>query len=402
MKKESSSFSRRQFLQTSGALSVGALLFGPRLAAAEVDTAAPEKVAKRKFGRTGVEVSHVGLGCMFDTINAQVVLKTAFDHGVTYWDTAAGYERMGSETGIGMFFTKYPEARKDIFLVTKGRAGSADALTKSLDESLARMKTDHVELFFIHGADNIAQVDTPEVKAFAEKAKKAGKIRFFGFSTHSNMPECLQAAAKVGWIDGIMLTYNYREMNRPEMKAALEACTKAGIGLTAMKTLGGRSGADTPEQAALLEPIVTRGFTPAQAKLKAVMENPQIACACIQMPNMKFCRENIAAALDRRELTAPVKAALNQHAEATCDRYCAGCSHLCGAAVAGAVPVRDVMRHLMYYHNYAELDARAMFSDIPADVRQRLTAVDYSEAERVCPHRLPIAQLMREASTVLA
>jgi hypothetical protein len=76
MNKDSSSFSRRQFLQTSGALSVGALLFGPRLAAAEGDSAVPQKVAKRKFGRTGVEVSHVGLGCMFDTINAQVVLRS--------------------------------------------------------------------------------------------------------------------------------------------------------------------------------------------------------------------------------------------------------------------------------------------------------------------------------------
>ena len=55
---------------------------------------------------------------------------------------------------------------------------------------------------------------------------------------------------------------------------------------------------------------------------------------------------------------AAVRTVLDQHAEATCNGYCAGCGHLCGAAVAGAVPVRDVMRHLMYYHNYAELDAR--------------------------------------------
>jgi len=168
-----------------------------------------------------------------------------------------------------------------------------------------------------------------------------------------------------------------------------------------MKTLGGRSGSDTPDQAALLAPITARGFTPAQAKLKAVMENPQIAVACVQMPNMKFCRENIAAALDRKELGPVVRNALDCHAEATRNGYCAGCTHLCGAAVAGAVPVRDVMRHLMYYHNYAELDARALFAELPADARARLTSVDYSAAERLCPHRLPIAQLMREASVLL-
>jgi uncharacterized protein len=387
--------SRRQFLQTTGALGAGALLFRSPLWGAEETL---PQVAKKKFGKTGVEVSHVGAGLMFDTRNAEVILRTAHSHGVNYWDTAAGYERMGSETGIGTFFAKHPEVRKDIFLVTKGRGD----LAQSLEGSLARMKTDHVELFFVHGIDSISDVDRPEVKAFAEKAKKDGKIKFFGFSAHSNMAACLSGAARLGWIDGAMISYNYREIHKPDMKAALDACEKAGIGVTAMKTLGGRSGSDTPEQAALLAPITTRGFSPAQAKLKAVMENPQIAVACVQMPNMKFCRENIAAALDRKELGAVAFNALRRHAEATCDRYCAGCSHLCGAAVAGAVPVRDVMRHLMYYHNYAELDARAMFAELPAEQRARLTQVDYSAAERVCPHRLPIAQLMHEAATVFA
>jgi len=186
------------------------------------------------------------------------------------------------------------------------------------------------------------------------------------------------------------------------MKAALDACEQADLGLTAMKTLGGRSGSDTPAQTALLAPITAQGFTPAQAKLKTVMANPQIDCACVQMPNMKFCRENIAAALDRKELNGVVRSALDCHAEVTRNGYCAGCSHLCGAAVAGAVPVREVMRHLMYYHNYAELDARAMFAEIPAEMRARLPHLDYSAAERACPHRLPIAQLMREASVLLA
>jgi len=200
-----------------------------------------------------------------------------------------------------------------------------------------------------------------------------------------------------------MFTYNYREMHKPEMQAAVDACTQAGIGLTAMKTMGERGGNDTPEQAALLDPLKAKGFTPGQAKLKAVMANPQIATACVQMPNLKFCRENIAAALDRTQLAADDHATLERYAAATCQGYCSGCSHLCEPALAGAVPVRDVMRHLMYHHSYgSEVDARAMFRELPAATRARLTALDYSAAERVCPNRLPIAQLMREASRVLA
>ena len=362
------------------------------------DEAKP-KVARRKFGQTGVDVSIVSLGCMFPTIDNQIVLKTAYEHGVTHWDTAAGYEKGGSEVGIGLFLEKNPAARKELFIVTK----AGNNFARSLDESLARMKTDYVDLFFVHGPRDLSRVDTAEMKAFAEAAKKSGKIRFFGFSTHSNMPAMLTAAAKLGWIDGIMLTYNYREMHKPEMQAAVDACTKAGIGLTAMKTMAERSGSDTPEQTALLEPLRAKGFTPGQAKLKAVMANPQIATACVQMPNMKFCRENIAAALDQTQLAADDHAALDRYAAATCHGYCSGCSHLCESALAGAVPVRDVMRQLMYHHHYGPaVDARAMYRELPADTRTRLVQFDYAAAERVCPNRLPIGRMMREASQVLA
>jgi len=65
--------------------------------------------------------------------------------------------------------------------------------------------------------------------------------------------------------------------------------------------------------------------------------------------------------------------------------------------------VRDVMRHLMYHHSYgSEVDARALFRELPANTRARLTQIDYAAAERVCPNHLPIAQMMREASRVLA
>jgi len=59
---------------------------------------------------------------------------------------------------------------------------------------------------------------TDEVKVWAEKAKAEGKIRFFGFSAHKNMENSLLAAAKLGWIDGIMMSYNYRLMVKNKMK----------------------------------------------------------------------------------------------------------------------------------------------------------------------------------------
>ena len=387
---------RRRFLQTSALLGAGAMLLPSAGWAAEPAPSIP----RRKFGRTGVELPVLGLGCMFDVLRNSVILRQAADNGITYWDTAAGYHN--SEPAIGAFFEKNPAVRKDIFLVTKASgARDADGMTRRLEQSLERMKTDHIDLYFMHGMDDISDVDQPEIKAWVEATKKSGKIRFFGFSTHSNMEGCLTAAAKLGWVDGVMFSYNYHLMDTPEMKAAIDACTAAGVGLTAMKTQGQRQGEDTPAQAALLAALTGGGLTAGQAKLKLVMDNPQISVACVQMPNLKVFRENLAAALSPAALSTAQRAVLQRHADATRNGYCAGCSRLCESALAGAAPVRDVLRCLMYHEHYAELDARALFTELAPAAREALPNLDYAAAERACPRRLPIGNLMREAAARL-
>jgi predicted aldo/keto reductase-like oxidoreductase len=397
MKANKHVISRREFLAATGAVGLGAVMAPALVWGGEAPRLA---IPSRKYGRTGVDVPIVGLGCMFDIIDNQIILRHALDRGVTYWDTAAVYEKGGSERGIGMFLQKAPGVRKDLFIVTKGRGPN---FMRSLDESLARLQMDYVDLFLCHGIGDISDVDTPEARSFAEEAKRQGKIRFFGFSTHSNMAQCLSGAARLGWIDGILFTYNYRVMHEPELMAAVDACNKAGIGLTAMKTQGQRLRLDSQEQADLLAPITGRGFTPGQAKLKVVMENPQIAVACVQMPNLKLCHENIAAALDRTSLAEADREALERYAAATSNGYCAGCRRLCEPAVANAVPVADILRHLMYRRNYGDdVDARSLFAEIPAEARARVPLLDYSQAEKVCPRGLPIGELMREAHGLLA
>jgi hypothetical protein len=398
MKTNHTEISRRRFLQTSVAFGAGALLL-PGVSWAATPAAS---IPRRKFGRTGVEVPVLGLGCMFDISENVVILRQALDHGVTYWDTAVNYGNGRSEIGIGSFLEKNAEARKDIFLVTKASgARSADDMTRLLAQSLERLKTDYVDLYFMHGMDDISRVDRPEIKAWAEATRKSGKIRFFGLSTHTNMERCLSGAAKLGWIDGMMFAYNYRLMEKPEMKAAIDECVAAGIGLTAMKTQGARQGIDTPAQAALLDALNGMGFAPGQAKLRAVMDDPRIAVACVQMPNLKVFHENVAAALKQTSLSTAQRAALLRHADATSNSYCAGCSHLCEPALAGAVPVRDVLRYMMYHEHYGEFDARALFAELAPEVRAAIPLLDYSSAERACPRQLPIGNLMREAATRL-
>ena len=290
--------------------------------------------------------------------------------------------------------------------MTKSGASGPKRITKHLNRSLERMRTDYIDLYFKHAVSSIGELSR-EVKAWAEKAKAAGKIRFFGFSTHSNMEECIFAAAKLGWVDGIMMTYNYRLMHTDKMKAAVGACAEAGIGLTAMKTQGSslwaRMSKESEAASRLTERFLKKGFTKEQAKLKAVWENPKIASICSQMPNLTILMSNVAAALDRTKLSVDDMNALEHYARETSAGYCTGCTHICEPACGGKAPIGDTMRYLMYYHGYGDCDrARALFVELPRQTRKHMLTLDYSPAERRCPQGIPIGRLMEEAAEILA
>ena len=411
MRGKGKNLSRRDFLKATGAAGIGSLLTATGTLAVPSGPLAEEKtehpmIPTRPFGKTGVEVSILSLGGIFDIPSNQLTLKKAFEWGVTYWDTATSYVGGRSEIGIGKYFSKHPEARKKVFLVTKSGASNPKRMTKHVNRSLERMKTDYIDLFFMHGVSSIGEV-TPEMKAWAEKAKAAGKIRFFGFSTHSNMEECLLGAAKLGWIDGIMMTYNYRLMHTDKMKAAVDACVKAEIGLTAMKTQAGFSwgpvGRESRRALRLTKQFLGKGFTKQQAKLKAVWENPNIASICSEMPNIKILTSNAAAALDRVKLSGIDRELLEHYARETSAGYCAGCVQICESAYAGEAPIGEVMRYLMYYRAYGDCDrASSLFAKLPMDTRKRISALDYSRSEERCPQGIPIGKLMREAAEILA
>jgi len=276
-------------------------------------------------------------------------------------------------------------------------------MTDLLDRSLKRMNTDHVDLYFVHGIYGIDELDD-STRAWAQKAKAAGKIRFFGFSTHSNMEECMLEAANLGWIDGIMMTYNYRLMHTGEMRRAVDACVKAGIGLTAMKTQGGGSvRTDTDTEFEMAGRFMEKGFTDAQAKLMAVWQNPAIASICSQMSNMSILMSNVAAALNRTDLSARDTDLLQRYARETHSDYCAGCTGICEPAIGRQAPIGDIMRYLMYCRDYGDRDyAVSQFNSIPENIRLKMADIDYSPAEKRCPRQMAIGRLMREAVAELS
>jgi len=402
---KSGKLNRRSFFKKAAAIGLGATVGGPSLfqpgqAAAQI-TIPKEPVSRRPFGRSGIMVSTLSLGGMFDILNNQLVLAKAFDWGINYWDTAEGYGRGRSEDGIGRWFTRKPHTREKVFLVTKISRRRGGDFTARLEESLKRMHTDYVDMLFVHGIRSIDEMES-SLETWAQAMKKAGKIKLFGFSTHSNMEACLEGAANLPWIDGIMFSYNYRLMHEPRMKNAVEACYRAGIGLTAMKTQGGGPvKSDSESEIKMAGRFMQKGFTDNQAKLMAVWQDKRIASICSQMPNLTILATNAVAAVEKTRLSKSDRALLAQYANETSADYCAGCERICSEVLPTGVPVSDVMRCLMYYHCYQDFElARSTFETLPTQTGALLTQLNFSDAEKACPRKLPIGKLLREASSL--
>jgi predicted aldo/keto reductase-like oxidoreductase len=408
MSGKKGNFSRRDFIRTAGAAGLGSVLvplssLTPAHGSSSTKVSEQMIVPTRPFGKTGVKVSILSLGGVLRSSDL-LIFRQAFKMGVTYWDTSDSYGWGKNERAIGKYFAKFPNDRKKVFLVTKAATSDPQKLAEKLNTSLQRMNTSYVDLYFIHYVSDAENELTDEVKAWAEKAKAKGRIRFFGFSAHKNMENSMLAAAKLGWIDGIMMSYNYRLMVKNKMKRAVDACVKAGIGLTAMKTQAAFSayfyasiGSETDDALKMTESFLKKGYAAEQAKLKVVWENPNIASICSAMPNMTILQANVAAAMNKKNLSGGDKQRLEQYAQQTAPGYCAGCANICEPAVDLDIPISDILRYSMYNHSYGDRDtALTLFNALPTDIKANILKADYSKAEKDCPQKIQIGKVLKK------
>jgi uncharacterized protein len=391
--------SRREMFRYAGAAGVAALL-GPRFAGgAETAPTPPElpKVPRRVLGKTKQTVPILLMG-------GSMKFDQAFDprfaeclrFGVNYFDMADCYAGGTSETAMGNFLERTGK-RKDVWITTKSDAHDPEGLARVLEVSLDRMKTDHVDLMFMHALKDPRRL-TPDMAQMADKLKQAGKIRFFGFSCHdSTVADLLERAATLPWIDAIMFKYNFRDYGNTELNRAMDAARKSGIGLIAMKTQGSAVSFEDG-----VKKFEEQKFTKQQAVLKAVWADERISAAVSQMDTLDKMKQNIAAALDKTTLAENDIMELQRYAEATRHLYCAGCQHICNQAVPAGIEIGTTLRYLMYHDSYTERDnARQLYAQLPAAAR-RIEGVDFSRASALCPHKIDIARHMRRAAEVLA
>ena len=204
----------------------------------------------RTLGHTGVSVSLIGLGGWhlgFKSIDEELsirIIRTAIDNGINFMDNCWDYNEGAREVRMGKALCD--GYRERVFLMTKIDGRTKEEAMKQLDESLRRMKTDHIDLVQHHEIlrfeDPHRIFDEQGANAALLEARKAGKIRFIGFTGHKD-PRIhlymLELAKENGFkFDTVQMPLNVMDAHyRSFEKMVLPELVKENIGVLAMKTL---------------------------------------------------------------------------------------------------------------------------------------------------------------------
>ncbi|MGD0113175.1 MAG: aldo/keto reductase [Armatimonadota bacterium] len=391
---DESRFTRRDFLRKAavGAAAAAGAASGmvPGLPAVLAATSKTRNGMRyRVLGRTKLKVSELSFGTI-QTKNAEVI-RRGMDLGINYFDTSDDYRDGNSEIDLG----KALKGRRDKAVVatkwnTDGKTPAADLL-KSLDGSLKRLDMDHVDLIQIHGAENEEQVNSDELWEAFTTARKAGKTRFNGFSSHSNQVTVIRAAIKSGRYDAVLPAHS--ALTADNIGPVLAEAKKAGVGIIVMKALAAVHDGKGSEAFQGLK------GNPYQAAIQWVLKDPNVSTVIVDMPTFDELEQNVAA------VTGAVSTAQLEEFEVAVATIAAGTCHLCGACTGqcpAGVRVADIMRYMLYHDGYGdESRALGLYRALPASSTAAACA-DCGKCRAVCPWGVPVRSRMERAHAVLA
>ena len=237
--------SRRDFFRTAFGSAMTAALAQQALAQRD----SPNGIPTRKLGRTNEQVSIIGLGgghigslARKDRPEAIRVMHAAIDEGVTFFDNAWDYQMGGAEDVMGEALASGGR-RKKVFLMTKNCERDYEGSKRNLEESLRRLRTDHVDLWQFHEMvyDNDPDwvFDKGGLK-YALEAQKAGKVRYIGFTGHKDPRIHLKMLAKpYDWATSQMPINVMDAHFRSFQKEVVPVCLEKNVGVIGMKSLAG-------------------------------------------------------------------------------------------------------------------------------------------------------------------
>jgi aryl-alcohol dehydrogenase-like predicted oxidoreductase len=307
---------RRKFVKGSAAALTASLVVKPSFGAGGAGPSGDkgpgngEQVPHRPLGKTGVQVSALGvggyhLGSIKNETESNELVARALDAGINFFDSAWEYHDGISEERLG---AALKGKRDKAFVMTKvcthGR--SKDVAMKQLEESLRRLQTDHLDLWQIH---EVVYYNDPDLifapNGAAEAllaAKKQGKVRFVGFTGHKNPAIHLKMLSHDFPFDTVQMPLNALDATFKSFEQqVLPEANKRGIAVLGMKSLGGSG------------EIVSHGALTPQDGLRYAMSLP-VATTISGMDSLGVLEQNLQVARGFKPLTAEAMQSLRESA----------------------------------------------------------------------------------------
>ncbi|HOS94089.1 MAG TPA: aldo/keto reductase [Armatimonadota bacterium] len=360
---------RRAFLARTTAAGAGlaaAIGFGLRGASAQQE---PEKrnmqtsMTYRMLGDTNLLVSCLSFGCIQLQDDRLAVLDLAVERGVNTVHVNRGYNGGQAIASLGKFLK---DKRDKVWVMLKSNSPNIDA-------DLETLQTDHVDILCVHDL-NPEQLRDPAIADKFQKLVDAGKTRFLNLTSHSDPQQCMESAVDCGMYTSVLATINPSNLDafRPTLSKAMDR----KVGTFTMKCMQ-NAGGEGPAQ--VTRAMLAAGVT---SVLKTLSSNEEAEAF-------------LGAVAEEVEIA---------RAGAVTVASAAGCT-LCGACTRSCpqnVAIQDLLRNYEYYCVQQGKPAigREQFAQLPA-VRTAAHCGDCGTCERVCPQRLPVRRLIREADRVL-
>jgi len=363
MGDEKNHLNRREFLSKSvyGILTAGLLgISGDRPTEARAESIQEqEKTAiYRTLGRTKIHLPVVSMGVM----NAfePALVKKSYEIGVRHFDTAAYYQRGRNEEMVGNAIRELGVRDKvhigtKVFIPHEQRGMSDDRIRDfflgSAEDSLTRLKTDYIDILYVHNVKDTQYLNNPGIKEAMLELKDQKKIHFIGFSTHANMAECIQNAAENGFYDVIATAFNYSMEGDKGLLKALQNASSKGIGIIAMKTQCAQYWYREYVPEDKLQ--YYKGSILHRAVLKWVLQHDFITTAIPGYTTFQQMEEDVSVAYNIEYSDKERKFLDDRNVKEILKSYCLQCSG-CMPSCPNQVDIPTLMRTHMYAFCYAK------------------------------------------------
>lgn len=327
------------------------------------------KIIYRTLGRTNLRIPIVSFGVM--NSDSPDLINRALDMGITHLDTAHLYLRGNSERVIGEVLERRGD-RDKIYVATKMRfardsdkgvfvlkgnerepAATEENLFTQLETSLQRLRTDYVDILYLHSCYSPQMATYEPLMNALVKAKKQGKTRFIGTSTHRDVANVIRATADAGIYDVVLPAYNYVLEEKEDIKKTIQYAADRGLGIVAMKTQGGRRLQQDPDTE-----------INNQAALKWVLNDENVCTAIPGMTTFDQLDVNMGVMNDLT-LTGQEQRDLQMAASMRGTLFCQNCRS-CVPTCPSNIEIPKLMRAYMYAHGYGNfIQARTTIAELP-------------------------------------